>query len=496
MEQDHPCIQSLARLIADMPGVLVMGFDPEGLIKHFNRGCEELTGFTLEEVAGKPLWDTLIPGKWRAYVHEEIERLREGEQFIVLEFPLTTRSGKKADVIWRKALIRDEGGRNPLILGIGFDISHLREMHRDLLNSEERYRSLFRSIRDVLIHTDLDRRIIDANETALEELFGYTLDELRGKTTNMLDATPREELSQAMESRAPGQETRKYKQVYLKKKNGEIFLAEITPIHVKNSKGEKIGYLGIIRDISEQKRMQEQLIQSEKLAALGMMVSGVAHELNNPLTGIQGYSEYLLSKKSEISEKVLQDVQVIHQEARRAADIVRNLLTFARQQESKETLLNLNSIIRSVMELQAFHLSRGNIEVVLNLDEDIPSMVGDFNQLQQVLLNILNNAREAISETKERGTIIIQSRYEWPFARIEIQDDGPGIREGIKNRIFDPFFTTKPVGKGTGLGLSIAFGIIKEHGGNIYADSEPGKGATFVIELPVPGDNETPGRGH
>ena len=239
----------------------------------------------------------------------------------------------------------------------------------------------------------------------------------------------------------------------------------------------------IIEDITEHKKLQQQLIQSERLASLGELISGVAHELNNPLASVLGFSQLLLTE--DLNDSARRDVEVIIREATRCQKIVQNLLTFARRHKPEKTYVGINGIIESVLELRAYNLRLNNIKVIKEFDEDLPKTVADYHQLQQVFLNLINNAEQAMVESHQGGTLRVRTEKRGNLIRALVIDDGPGIPPEHMSKIFDPFFTTKEVGKGTGLGLSICYGIIQEHGGRIYAESEVGKGATFVVELPI-----------
>jgi len=229
---------------------------------------------------------------------------------------------------------------------------------------------------------------------------------------------------------------------------------------------------------------QAQLLQSEKLSAVGEFVAGVAHELNNPLTAVIGYSEML--KAADLGENYRRHSEMIFKSAQRCQRIVQQLLSFARPQKPERKPVSLNSLIASVLEIVNYTLRTSNIELVPQLDAKLPLVMADATQIQQVLLNVLNNAYQAIeAQGRPGGQIKISTETAGGRARILIQDNGPGIPEEVLPRIFNPFFTTKGVGKGTGLGLSLCYGIIKEHGGTITPVSRYGEGATFIIELPV-----------
>jgi signal transduction histidine kinase len=263
----------------------------------------------------------------------------------------------------------------------------------------------------------------------------------------------------------------------------------------------------LVRDVSERKKvddrsrdMRHQLMQAEKMAALGQTISGVAHELNNPLATILSWAERLAERQAD--DKTRQGLEIILGESERAARIVRNLLTFARKRQTTRAMIGLNQVVRETLALRSYEQRLHNIEVVEDLAADLPQVFADSHQIKQVLLNLLINAEQALASANSAGvpggrtpgrrgglggTIGVRTEHdtERGVVVLEVTDDGPGISEEVQGRIFDPFFTTKEVGKGTGLGLTVAYAIVQEHAGRISVRSSPGAGTTFIIELPV-----------
>lgn len=231
------------------------------------------------------------------------------------------------------------------------------------------------------------------------------------------------------------------------------------------------------------KSTQQQLIQSEKLSAVGEFVAGVAHELNNPLTAVMGFSEIL--KNTDVDPQHRRHLDMIHKSAQRCQKIVQSLLSFARRHPPERKPVSINKLIEDVLEIVAYQLRTSNIQVIPQLDTHPPVVMADAHQVQQVLINIINNARQAIEAHQPDGWIKISTAATGSTLRVSIEDNGPGISEANLKKIFDPFFTTKQVGQGTGLGLSLCYGIIHEHGGAIKAASRLGEGTTFTIELPA-----------
>jgi len=239
----------------------------------------------------------------------------------------------------------------------------------------------------------------------------------------------------------------------------------------------------IRRERNRMQKIQEQLLHSERLSALGQLVSGVAHELNNPLAGVVGFAE--LALRNNTNPRCERDLQRIVKESQRCQHIVQNLLNFARRTKAERRVIDLNELVENVLDLRIYQLKLDNVRVQTDLDGDLPKTLGDYHQIQQVLLNIINNAHQAMQEVPEGRSLVLRTRAEGGVLRIQVADSGPGISPARLSRVFEPFFTTKAPGKGTGLGLSLSQGIMKQHGGQITVESVMGKGTTFTVHLPI-----------
>ncbi len=289
----------------------------------------------------------------------------------------------------------------------------------------------------------------------------------------------------------------------LRRVDGAPLWVEVTAYAEREASGG-LRVDALLRDVSERKKLEDQardlyhqLVQAEKMAVLGQTISGVAHELNNPLASILTWAERLARRPA--SDSIREGLNTILHEAERAARIVRHLLTFARKRHTTRATVDLNHVVRDTLAMRLHEQRLANISVIDGLAAGLPNVFADPHQLQQVVLNLVMNAEQAMISAAGRGSLIVRSWHDadQDTVLLEVSDDGPGVPEEVLPRIFDPFFTTKDVGKGTGLGLTVAYAIIQEHGGRITAHSEPGQGATFRIELPTasarPGPRDTPG---
>ncbi len=374
-----------------------------------------------------------------------------------------------------------EAGRVVRYQGTLVDVTEKRALEQQLRRQEEFRRHLLESFPDLILVFDLKGKYTFVS-SRIAELLGYGPEQLLGKNVDDPENTS-PELAGLYRTVATGQSALTSCEYGSRHYDGSwrTMLGMASPL--LDADGKPAGVIISVRDVTMEKKLEQQIIQSERLAAMGQMIGGFAHELNNPLTSILGMAELL--QEGEQSESARKQLGILHKEARRAAEIVQNLQYFARPPAPGRSQVNLNELVQRTVQMQAYPLRKSNITVDFLPEPAIPTVVADPNQLMQVFLNLLLNAEQAIRESREKGTIRVRLEREADSVLVVFQDDGPGIPAENLAHIFDPFFTTKRPGRGTGLGLSICKTLMREHGGNIEVASVPGGGAAFTITLPV-----------
>ena len=374
-----------------------------------------------------------------------------------------------------------EAGRIVRYQGTLVDVTEKRTMERQLRRQEEFRRHLLESFPDLILVLD-PKATYTFVSSRIRDLLGYGPEQLMGKKIEeVTDNSP--ELVALYRSVANGQQALATSEYGARHQDGtwRTMLGTASPL--LDTEGKPAGVIISVRDVTTEKRLEQQVIQSERLAAMGQMIGGFAHELNNPLTSILGMTELL--QEGETSETSRKQLLSLHQQARRAAEIVQNLQYFARPPAPGRSPVNLSELIQRTLHLQAYPLRKSNITVDFLQEPTLPAVMADPNQLMQVFLNLILNADQAIRESRDKGTIRIRLGRNPDSVWVMFQDDGPGIAPEVLPHIFDPFFTTKRPGRGTGLGLSICKTLLREHNGNIEAATAPDGGAVFTITLPV-----------
>jgi PAS domain S-box-containing protein len=455
---------------------------PDGLILDANPALVRMLGYdSKEDLLKREVAEILVDRAERKAVKDEVDRqaMLHGR-----EITLVRKDGTSIVCLNTAAAVRDNSGAVIRYQGAVMDITERREIERRLHQQQEFARRLVDSFPDLILVLDAEAHYTFVSPRC-KDVLGYDLEETRGMEFG--GRTHPEDLPALMALYADivaSRQTFASLEVRVRHKSGDWrrIRFNFSPLADESGKIEGVVLSG--RDVTDLKRLEEQLIQAEKLAAMGQMLAGVAHELNNPLTAILGVTE-LLRDREGTDDPTKHQLELTHRQARRAARIVQNLLEFSRPASPQKKALDVNGLIERTLQLHEHSLRRNNVEVDFHPQAGLPGVIGDANQLIQVFLNLVTNAEQAIREVRETGRIQIRLAATANRITVTVQDDGVGIRPEALPRIFDPFYTTKRPGGGTGLGLSICMSIIREHGGNIEAESLPAGGSAFTVYLPI-----------
>jgi PAS domain S-box-containing protein len=397
------------------------------------------------------------------------------------EETLRRKDGTLLHTLQNITAVRDPRGRIAQIRGLMLDVTEQKTFQSQLQRERDFNQKILNTTQSMILVLDTAGLISYANRRCYEA--GYQEDELIGhRLVDWVEASHREDFDAALGTTANGQQVENL-ELRVRRSDGSMGHFSISLSPMRDEQKAVNSVVVVMTDITDAALLQAKLAHSEKMATIGRLVSGVAHEVNNPLAAILGFTDLLL-ENPEVPLSARDDLQIILQETQRTKDIVQDLLSFARQRPVQRELVQVNSVLRQTIKLRSYDFASHGVEVLEDLEETLAPALGDSQQLQQVFLNILNNAYDAVQEAGQRGCIKIHTRRRIDMIEVAISDNGTGIAD--PQRIFDPFYTTKQVGKGTGLGLSICYGIVRAHGGEIQCwSNEEEAGSTFVVRIPV-----------
>jgi PAS domain S-box-containing protein len=395
------------------------------------------------------------------------------------EITLRRKDGNPAVFLESSRAVWDEAGKLLRYQGTLVDVTERRKLERQVLQQEEFRRHLLESFPDLILVVDLQECYTFVSSRA-RDLLGYESEEMLGKKISETQDHSLE-LAALYHDVVSGSQSFGSAEYSARHRDGSWRTMRASASQFFDADSKLGGVIVSVRDITTERKLEQQVVQSERLAAMGAMIGGVAHELNNPLTSILGVSELL--QDSQTTDAARKQIGILQQQARRAAEIVHNLTYFSRPPATGKTRVNLGEILERTLNLHSYSLRKNNITVDFLREPALPYAEGDPHQLMQVFLNLILNAEQAIREVRDRGTLRIRLSNSGGAVSASFQDDGPGIPPDILTNIFDPFYTTKRPGRGTGLGLSICKSVMKEHNGTIEAANAPGGGAVFTVTL-------------
>jgi PAS domain S-box-containing protein len=449
--------------------------DLKGIITDVNEATLKILGYSdKDEIIGQSLFDFVCGMEYEKALNVFHSSVSNGISGKLLEYKLIKKGGTEFDAEINAAEIADALGIKTGIVVSVRDVTERKRVYAKLRSQKELIDRILKAIPPAVLVIGKDSRIVLANHAFYSNQRKNPF-EVEGKL--LADVMSEDNLLKwVSKSLAGSSEDSQLEFRHGTNGNSRVFVANILPM-------QKEEVLLVLNDVTEERERQERLYLTDRLASVGEMASGIAHELNNPLTSVIGLSQLMLG--DNVPEELKVDLEAIYSEALRASTVVKNLLTFARRHTPVRQKVQVHKIIDDILKLRAYEHKVNNINVRTEYEDDLPEITVDYFQMQQVFLNVILNAESAMIEAHNRGSLIIKSWHKDNHVVVSFTDDGTGIaRENLKH-IFDPFFTTKEVGKGTGLGLSICYGIVTNHDGKIYADSIQGKSTTFYIELPV-----------
>jgi len=453
---------------------------PDGRLLEVNDALVRMLGYdSREELLSVTAHDLYVEPAHRemmAHALNQFGRLRNHE------LALLRRDGSIIYALANSFVVRDEAGQVLEYRGVLLDITEMKNVQSQLLREHDFNTQILNHTQSLIAVIDTAGLVSYANRRCCEVAGGEECDLVGSRLENIVLPSHRPVLQGAIECVLEGKAVNNL-ELPLARGRQIIGSFSVNLSPMRNPSGEVNSLVAVMTDITDVAILQAKLMHTEKMAAVGQLVSGVAHEVNNPLTAILGFADLLL-ENPELDNEMKDDLQVIVQESQRTREIVQNLLSFARQTPPEKQRVDVNQVLRRTISLRSYDLANHGIELIEQFDPTLPEIVGDAHQLQQVFLNILNNACDAVRETERRGRIVVTTQHGAGLVEIHFCDNGTGIRN--PERIFDPFFTTKEVGKGTGLGLSICYGIVREHSGEIVCfNNRESEGATFSIRLPL-----------
>ncbi|HTQ61646.1 MAG TPA: PAS domain S-box protein [Candidatus Solibacter sp.] len=397
------------------------------------------------------------------------------------EETLRRKDGALLHTLQNITAVRDAQGRIAQIRGLMLDVTEQKSFQSQLQRERDFNQKILNTTQSMILVLDTAGLISYANRRCYEA--GYREDELIGhRLVDWVEPSDRNDFEAALETTANGQQVENL-ELQVRRSDGTMghFSISLSPMRDEQSAVNSV--VVVMTDITDAVLLQAKLAHSERMATIGRLVSGVAHEVNNPLAAILGFTDLLL-ENPQVPVSARDDLQIILRETQRTKDIVQDLLSFARQRPVQREAVQVNTVLRQTIKLRSYDFASHGVEVTEQFDETLAPALGDAQQLQQVFLNILNNAYDAVQETGRRGHISIRTERGGNSAQVVVTDNGTGIAD--PQHIFDPFYTTKQPGKGTGLGLSICYGIVRAHGGEIQCwNNADSGGSTFVVRIPI-----------
>ncbi|MDD5122540.1 MAG: PAS domain S-box protein [Dehalococcoidales bacterium] len=479
--------------VAENANEFIWEVDASGLYTYASPAVENITGYKPEEIIGRFHYYDFFTAETYENTKKDAESIFSSrDRFTSYTNSVLHKDGREVIVETSGQPVLDKKGRLLGYRGLDLDVTERINNFNELVNSQQFLSSLYDALEDVIFTVDIPERTIVYVNNTVEKVFGYTVEECIGKSTQFLYAAEDEykKFGNRLEQAIQNKESLIVQVSKLKNSQNEIIMGEIsTTFLLKDGKPYRV--ISVVRDITEKLKIEKEKETlrrkaeiSSRLATVGEMAAGIAHEINNPLTSVIGFADLLLEE--DLPAETREQLKIIAEGSNRVKGIIKRLLTFARQVTPQKVMLDIHDLLDGTLELRTYVLNTSNIKVVKKYARKIPRVYADASQLQQIFMNFIVNAEQAMKKFRNRGELTITTGCDEEFVYISFKDNGPGMSEEVISRIYDPFFTTKDPGEGTGLGIPLANAIVLDHGGSINIESEPGKGSRFTVRLPLP----------
>jgi len=485
-------------LFIDTANAPIFGIDAQGNVNEWNQKAEKITGFNKVEVIGRDLVADFIDSDYKTSVGDVLAKALKGEETANFEFPLFTQSGDRVDVLLNSTTRRDAAGNIVGMVGVGQDITELNRVRLEQARISKEMTQFVDTANAPIFGIEAQGKVNEWNQKA-EKITGYTKSEVMGRdlVADFIDSNYKVSVGEVLAKALKGEETANF-EFPLFTPSGNRVDVLLNSTTRRDASGRTVGVIGVGQDITElnkvraeqekeRKEATAQIIQASKLATLGEMATSVAHELNQPLSVIRmavGNIRRKISDGSVGFDYLGDKLARIEDQTARAAGIIDHMRMFGREAKENVESINVKHVVTNALNLIGEQLRLLEIEVVTEFSEDCAAVLGHSIQLEQVILNLAANARDAMTQSSGEAKITLRVFDDDEGVHIVFEDTGGGIPENVLPRIFEPFFTTKEMGEGTGLGLSVSYGIIHDMQGTIFADNIDG-GARFLITLPI-----------
>jgi len=483
MEMALSAAKDYATSLIETANAIFLRLDVKGTVLLINQAAEDITGYAKGELIGQNWFRRVVPRERFPHVWEAFQKLETGALPRNFENPILTKHGEERYIVWQNDEVREEG-RVVGSVSFGIDITDHKRTEETLRVANETLAALIQA--SPMAITMLDRKgHVRVWNPAAERLFGWTADEIMGRPLPTVPADGVEEHRAVVQAILAG-EIMANRELLRRRKDGAMVTISLFAAPLRNAANQITGVVGIMHDVTERKLMERHAARIERMAALGQLLSGIAHELKNPLFVLSGRLQLIREKLAAGQKEDLpQDLERVEEAAKRMARVTERFLTMAKPVPPRQTACAIPTLLEQTLEFMANELMKSRIEVSTDIQPGLPAVTADPRLLQEAFLNLMLNAMQAMLSAHQGGTLTVRARRQGDWVEVRIQDDGPGILPEHRGKLFEPFFSTKPAGEGTGLGLWTVRSVVEGLKGQVGYETETGRGTTFIVRLPV-----------